>query len=148
VCLHGVAPGDALVLATRFALEYAYRGGQAILWTSVFRAIEIHDRYLPAPPLRPLDRRGILQVDGTLGGKHFTVVATQFSAERENVVRELRFTRRALRGIEGALALFVADAPAMQRIGFADLRLQALTRDNGIIVFARHIDTRAAIVRV
>jgi hypothetical protein len=148
-CLHGVDPGDALVLATRFAFGYAYRGAQAILWTTQFTAQEVHDRYLPAAPLRPFDRRGILQVDGTFEGDRLSVVATQFAPERDDAIRELRFARRVLRGIDGKLVLFTAGmSPATQRIGFADLGLHALAQEDGAAVCARTLASRASIVRV
>ena len=149
VCLHGVDPGDALMLATRFARAHAYRGAQAILWTPKFAATEVHDRYLPAAPLRPFDRRGILQIDGTFGTERLTLLATQFSPEREGAIRELRFARRVLRGIGGALAAFVAGmSPAARRIGFADLQLHALAQNEGTMVGVRGIGARASIVRV
>lgn len=147
--LHGIDPGDALALATRFARAYAYRGAQALLWSDLFTAREVHDRYLPAMPLRPFDRRGILQIDGTLHGAPLTLVATQFSAERESAVRELRFARRVVRGIAGRLVAFVDGmSSAAHRIGFADLGLEALERDDATIVCVRGIEAHTAIVRV
>ena len=149
ICLHGVAAGDALALATRFARGYAYRGAQAILWTPAFTAREVHDRYLPAAPLRPFDRRGILQVDGGLHGERLSLVATQFSPEREGAIRELRFARRVMRGIEDALVAFVAGmSPATRRIGFADLGLEKLAQDRDALVCARTLHGQASIVRV
>lgn len=149
VCLHGVDPGDALAVATRFARGYAYRGGQALLWTHAFAAREVQDRYLPVLPLRPFDRRGILQVDGVMAGLPLTLVATRFAAEREAAIRELRFARHVLRSIDGALIAFVAGMSARtERIGFDDLgmRVQYTSRDQWIC--ARDVSVSASIVRV
>ncbi|HEY5350411.1 MAG TPA: hypothetical protein VIJ64_11775, partial [Candidatus Lustribacter sp.] len=127
VCVHGIDPGDALALATRFARGYAYRGSQALLWKPAFAAREVHDRYLPGVPLRPFDRRGILQVDGAIEHRRCALVATQFSHERDAYVRELRFARRVVRSIDGAVAAFVAGmTPAVRAIGFADLGIREL----------------------
>lgn len=110
--------GDALSLATRFALEWAYRGRQALFWRTPFRAHAVHDRYLPVRAARLFDRRGLLVVDADADGAPCTLAATQLSAERESLLPELRFARAQLRGARPAL-LF-ADMPA-HRLGFSDL---------------------------
>ncbi|MGA7569978.1 MAG: hypothetical protein WCA80_04140, partial [Candidatus Aquilonibacter sp.] len=95
-CVHGIDEGDALALATRFDCGYAYRGRQALFWKVRFAAREVLDRYLPGAPLRPFDRRGLLQVDGVLAGGRLALIATQFATERAVRVREARFTRAIL----------------------------------------------------
>lgn len=110
--------GDALSLATRFALQWAYRGRQALFWRMPFRAHAVHDRYLPVRAARLFDRRGLLIVDADASGEPCMLAATQLRSERESFVPELRFARRHLRGL--ARALLFADMPQHQR-GFADL---------------------------
>ncbi len=110
--------GDALSLATRFALQWAYRGRQALFWKTPFRAHAVHDRYLPARAAHLFDRRGLLVVDADLDGAPCMLAATQLSSERESYVPELRFARRHLRG--ETRALLFADVPAHHE-GFSDL---------------------------
>jgi hypothetical protein len=110
--------GDALSLATRFVLQWAYRGRQALFWTTPFRAHAVHDRYLPVRAATLFDRRGLLIVDADAGGEPCVLAATQLRGERESYVPELRFARRHLRG--PAHALLFADMPRHDR-GFADL---------------------------
>jgi len=110
--------GDALSLATRFALQWAYRGRQALFWRTPFRAHAVHDRYLPVRAARLFDRRGLLIVDADASGEPCTLAATQLRGERESYVPELRFACLHLRGAQAAL-LF-ADIPQHHR-GFADL---------------------------
>jgi hypothetical protein len=149
ICLHGVDSGDALALATRFARGYAYRGAQALLWSPEFVAREVHDRYLPLDPRRPLDRRGILQVDGTCADAALALVATQFSAEREAAIRELRFARRVIRSISGPAIAFVAgNTERTYRIGLADLGAAGVARGADLSVYVRGIRARASVVRV
>jgi hypothetical protein len=119
-CVHDVGEGDALAVATRFDRGYAYRGGVALFWSRSFAAREVLDRYLPAMPMRPFERRGLLQVDGTLDGAPLTLVATEFGVERGARVRELRYVRAVLRGVDGAALLFVTGMPP-RSIGFKDL---------------------------
>jgi hypothetical protein len=148
-CVHGTTSGDALALATRFALNYAYRGSQALLWKPLFVADEVQDRYLPALPLRPFDRRGILQVDGRIGAQRVALVATQCSIERDAYVRELRFARRVVRSIGIPVAAFVAGVtPAVHRIGFSDLGLQEAAYDRGVLIAVRGLLVSGEIVRV
>jgi hypothetical protein len=110
--------GDALSLATRFALHWAYRGRQALFWKTPFRAHAVHDRYLPVRAARLFDRRGLLIVDAELDGAPCMLAATQMSAQREGLVPELRFARKHLRGDRRAV-LFV-DMP-VYRVDFTDL---------------------------
>lgn len=122
--------GDALALATRFALEWAYRGRAALFWRAPFRASAVHDRYLPGGAARLFDRRGLLIVDADREGAPCTLAATQLGASRETFVPELRFARSQLRGALPAL-LFVDMPP--YRLDFRDLGLQAI----GEGIFAR-----------
>lgn len=110
--------GDALSLATRFALQWAYRGRQALFWKAPLRVHAVHDRYLPVRVPHLFDRRGLLIVDADIGGEPCMLAATQISTQREGYVPEMRFARRHMRGAQRAL-LF-ADVPGYG-IGFADL---------------------------
>lgn len=127
--------GDALAMATRFDREWAYRGAQALLWKRTFTAHDVHDLYLPAPVLRPFDRRGLLRVDGDYAGANLHVFATQFAADR-NGIRDLRFARNAVRSVTGDVLLFISD-PVASRVGFTDLGLQTLIANGGLAVCAR-----------
>ncbi len=81
----------------------------------------MHDRYLPVAPLRPFERRGLLEVVGTWNGVALTLVAARFASDRTSL-REWRFTRGVLRRASER-ALFFADgvSPELARIGVADL---------------------------
>ena len=146
-CAHNIDEGDALALATRFDCGYAYRGRQASFWKASFVAREVLDRYLPAVPLRPFDRRGLLQVDGSVAGAHLAIVATQFSTERAARVRETRFARTVLRTIEGPALLFVSGV-ARGTISFRDLRFETIAAEAGTLVAARGVAADAAIITV
>jgi len=120
-CLHGVAAGDAYAIATRFDCEWAYRGAQALFWRGTFHIHEVHDRYLPAPPMRPFERRGFLEVNGEFAGLPVSLIATQLSPDRFRI-REMRFVRTAVRAASSAVVLFVAGFDAnSQTYGFDDL---------------------------
>lgn len=110
--------GDALSLATRFALQWAYRGRQALFWKAPLHVHAVHDRYLPVRVPRLFDRRGLLIVDADIAGEPCMLAATQISSEREGYIPEMRFARSHMRGAQRAL-LF-ADVPGYG-IGFADL---------------------------
>jgi len=120
-CLHGIDAGDAFAMATRFDCDWAYRGGQALFWLPAFQAHEVHDRYLPSPPLRPFERRGLLEVDGERDGHPLTLIGTQLSSDRAHV-REIRFVRSVARRCDGTAILFIDRFDAAEhRYGFADL---------------------------
>ncbi len=122
--MHGIDAGDALAMATRFDCDWAYRGGQALFWQPVFQAHEVHDRYLPSPPMRPFERRGLLEVDGERGATSLTLIGTQLSNDRAHV-REIRFVRTIARRRRGAAILFIAGFdPHVHRYGFGDLGLR------------------------
>ncbi|HET9029618.1 MAG TPA: hypothetical protein VFN49_05525 [Candidatus Aquilonibacter sp.] len=134
--VHGIDAGDALALATRFDRGWAYRGRQALFWSNAFRAHEVHDRYLPAPPLWPFDRRGLLEVDGDYAGARVTLVAAQLATDRSKI-RELRFLREALRRTQGRALLFVAGHEPASRVGFTDLQFTAVRLGGGCAIYAR-----------
>jgi hypothetical protein len=140
LCVHDIDAGDALSLATRSNLEWAYRGAQALFWSRRIKAHGVHDRYLPIAPLRPFDRRGLLQVDVELAGLRFALFATQFSTDRQLRVRELRFARENIREIDGPAVLFVARPD--KRIGFEDLGFElAMGSPDAQLCYARGFDT-------
>ena len=147
LCVHDIDAGDALALATRSDLQWAYRGAQALFWSRRVKAHGVHDRYLPVAPLRPFDRRGLLQVDAEIGGKRFALLATQFSAERTLRVRELRFARDNVRRIDGAAVLFVARPD--ERIGFEDLGFEVkMGSPDAQVCYAREFTTAQSSVLV
>lgn len=134
--VHGIDAGDALALATRFDCGWAYRGRQALFWRDAFVAHDVYDRYLPVLPLRPFDRRGLLEVRGDYAGKPLTLVAAQFSEDRSRV-RELRFLRSDLRHVPGRALLFVAGHYEGGRIGFRDLGFLCLRRSGECGIYAK-----------
>jgi hypothetical protein len=146
-CVHGIDEGDALALATRFDCGYAYRGRQALFWNASYVAREVLDRYLPSTPMRPFDRRGLLEVEGTIHGTPLALVATQFAAERAVRVREARFARTVLREISGAALLFVTGV-ASGAISFADLGFTTVASDGGTLVAARAVPAGATVITV
>lgn len=113
-----IESGDALAIATRFALEWAYRGRQALFWKAPFRARAVQDRYLPASAARLFERRGLLIVDADCAGEPCMLAATQLSTQREAYIPQLRFVRSRLRGLNSAV-LF-AGVPD-ERDRFSDL---------------------------
>ncbi len=134
--IHGIDAGDALALATRFDCGWAYRGRQALFWRDVFAVHEVHDRYLPVTPLRPFDRRGLLEVRGDYAGKPLVLIAAQFAKDRTRI-RELRFVRHELRCITGRALLFVAGHDDDAHIGFRDLGFLRLRGSTDCGVYAR-----------
>jgi hypothetical protein len=133
--LSEIDAGDALATATRFDRAWAYRGGQALLWKRGAIAHAVRDLYLPVSALRPFDRRGLLRVDADFGKVPLHVFATQFAGDR-SAIRDLRFARTAVRGVEGNVLLFIAD-PAPSRIGFADAGLKSLAPAPKLAIWAR-----------
>ncbi len=113
-----VDAGDALALATRFALQWAYRGKQALFWERRFEAFAVRDLFLPFVAARPFDRRGLLRVDGTLAGERCSLFATQIAEARAQRVIELRFARLRVRETSVPAILFVRLPD--RRISFGD----------------------------
>ena len=134
--IHGIDAGDALALATRFDCGWAYRGGQALFWRGGFTPHDVHDRYLPLTPLRPFDRRGLLDVRGEYAGKPLALIVAQFAKDRSRV-RELRFMRAELRKLSGRALLFVAGQEDGERIGFQDLGFFRLRGSAACGIYAR-----------
>ncbi len=129
LALSEIDDGDALALATRFDRQWAYRGGQALLWNQRFTTVNVHDLYLPAAPLQPFERRGLLRIDARCDGVQASIFATRFAPDRA-AVRDLRFTRSALRAARARrILLFVTDPPAAGIAAFRDLRFQTLAND-------------------
>jgi len=125
LALSEVDAGDALAMATRFDRQWAYRGGQAVLWNRRFAVAKVHDLYLPAAPLQAFERRGLLRVDGFCDGIELSLFASRFAPDRA-CVRDLRFTRSAIRAARSPrIVLFVTDPPANGRSAFRDLDLRA-----------------------
>jgi hypothetical protein len=122
MALGEIDAGDALALATRFDRQWAYRGGQALLWNQRVVAREVHDLYLPVAPLA-FERRGLLRIDGECDGVALALFATQFGDDRNNV-REMRFARGHARSAPPCAMMFVT-AP-LGRIGFSDLGYESM----------------------
>jgi hypothetical protein len=122
MALGEIDAGDALALATRFDRQWAYRGGQALLWNNRVAAHEVHDLYLPVAPLA-FERRGLLRIDGECEGTPLALFATQFGADRGKL-REMRFARTHARAAPGLAMIFVT-AP-LGRIGFSDLGYESM----------------------
>lgn len=135
-CAHGIDPGDAYALATRFDRHWGYRGGEALFWTEAVCAREAHDRYLPFAPLHPFEHRGFLQVDATYRSAPLSLVATSVGEDRATMLRDLRFTRSMLRAVAGAVVAFLANA-AKAPTGFADLGFYTLERDDHNLIVVR-----------
>ena len=120
LALSEIDGGDALALATRFDLQWAYRGGQALLWNGRFTAADVYDSYLPGAPLQAFERRGLIRVDGKGDGKDLSLVASRFATDRSRA-RDLRFTRGVLRSVPvPRMLLFITNPPA-QSDAFRDL---------------------------
>jgi hypothetical protein len=118
-----VDAGDALATATRFDLEWVYRGAQALLWSRRIVASDVHEFYLPAAPLRAFERRGLLRVDGRCGDGALHVFATSCATDRSGI-RDLRFTRTMLRDASVPALLLIAMPKTA--IGFGDLGMQTV----------------------
>jgi len=129
--------GDAFALATRFAREWAYRGGQALFWTRAIAAATVHDLYLPFAIQRPFDRRGLLRVDGTIGGVSANIFATQFGHARAFAVPELRYARSQVRAGTGRAIAFAQMEMPMPGLGGRGVELLAGDEDAGIYAYAR-----------
>ncbi len=134
--LHAIDEGDALALATRFAMDYAYRGRQALFWNATFAAREVLDR-----------QRGLLRVDGAFAGGRLALVAIRLSTDRASRVRELRKVRSVLRATKSGVLLFATGIVAGET-GFADLGFAALAHSDGALIAARELTARASIVTV
>jgi hypothetical protein len=118
-----IDPGDALSLATRFALEWAYRGRQALFWRAEFSVREVRDLYLPVRVDRPFERRGFVCVDASHAARDCTLVTTQFDVERAARIPELRFARTFLRRVarDAVLCAYLRErAIAFEDLGFRD----------------------------
>lgn len=133
--LSQIDAGDALATATRFDREWAYRGGQALLWKRAVIAHAVHDLYLPMSALRPFDRRGLLRLDADARDVGLHAFATEFAGDR-SAIRDLRFARAAVREVDGNVLLFISD-PAPSRIGFTDVGLHGFAQAPGCAIWAR-----------
>lgn len=133
--LSQIDAGDALATATRFDREWAYRGGQALLWNRRLIAHAVHDLYLPVSALRPFDRRGLLRVDADARDVALHAFVTQFAGDR-TAIGDLRFARAAVRGVAGSVLLFISE-PGASRIGFGDIGLQSVSPGPDLAIWAR-----------
>jgi hypothetical protein len=139
--VHRITAGDALALATRFDLGWAYRGGEALFWTAHFSAFAVHDTYLPAAARWPFERRGLIRIDGAYGQHPLALVATQLSNDRAARIRELRALRAELRAIAGSTMLFAGGMNGSERIAFGDLGLRCIASESDCAIFGREANT-------
>lgn len=114
-----IEPGEALAFATRFAMQWAYRGHQALFWNDAFRVTRVRDLYLPAAGPLPFERRGFLYAEAQFANRTCVLAATHFSEERRARIAELRFARSLLRE-SSRDAIFCAHLRET-RIAFGDL---------------------------
>ena len=135
-----IEPGGAFSLATRFALQWAYRGGQALFWNVRFAAGDIQDTYLPVVSPLPIDRRGFLRVDGVLEGDRCSLITTQIDEVRERRILGLRFLRAQLRACESRVLLF---AHMQSHTNVRDLGFENFIDEGGLQVSSRGFDPSA-----
>lgn len=113
IAVSEIAPGEALSFATRFDLQWAYRGSQALFWGAQLEHARCSELYLPLRLTRPFARRAFLRVDADRGKHPLTLGITQLSASRTMRAAELRFLRAELRKAQPQALLFVScDDPA------------------------------------
>jgi hypothetical protein len=120
-----IGSGDARSFATRFAMQWAYRGRQALFWRSSFDPQRVADLYLPART--PLRRTGFVRVDGTLEQVECTLAATQFARARDPRVAQMRFARTQLRNAKADALFFACGTDSA--LGFADLGFRECDAD-------------------
>lgn len=126
--------GDALSLATRFAMGWAYRDGQALFWNDRFKAVRVREGRVP------------LCIDGAIARSQAHLIGVRLTRDR-NAIRDLRATRSAIRELPGVLLLFAAGLQGRTR--FADLGLDEAPAGAGECVAARGfrvtaVETRSA----
>lgn len=112
-----MTPGDALALATRFSLQWAYRGRQSVFWQNGLTNARCEDPYLPFHLARPLDRRALVRVDVDRGTHPLTIAATQFARTQTQRVPELRFVRKVLRAAQARTVFFAHLYPQYAKFG-------------------------------
>ncbi|MBV8491542.1 MAG: hypothetical protein JO199_13525 [Candidatus Eremiobacteraeota bacterium] len=113
--VHAIDSGDALSLATRFALGWAYGDGLALFWKPRFSAT------------RAEDVRRALHVDGLLDGRPTRLAGVALSRDRTRI-RELRAVRSDLREVRTSVLLFASGLRGRTRfrdIGFEELDVLA-----------------------
>ena len=124
LAINHIDDGDALMLATQFNRQWAYRGGQAIFWNARFSPARVHESYLPAPRLPAFERRGLLRVDGRCTDRETALLATRFAPDRGRA-RDLRLTRTVIRETRTQrMLLFIAN-PMVGVSAFSDLGFSA-----------------------
>jgi hypothetical protein len=127
-----IGSGDSRSLATRFAMQWAYRGRQAVFWSGAFTPGNVAASYLPSRI--PVGRRGLVRVDGEIGGARCTLAATQFSRSRDRRAREIRFVRARLQSAADH-ALFFAQVPP-EDLGLSELGFREEAADAGERIYA------------
>jgi len=137
--------GDALAVATRFDLQWAYRGGQAVLWNARLAPRSVEESYLP-PALPALQWRGLLRVDLRSGDAELSILTTRFAADRTRI-RDLRFVRSVLRRDSTSSAiLFVTNPPKSGSWAFSDLGFLPKNASvaNDMLLAGRRCDLRTS----
>ena len=124
IAISEIDDGGALAVATRFDLQWAYRGGQAILWNARLAPRSVEESYLP-PALPALQWRGLLRVDLRIGDVELSVFSTRLATDRSRI-RDLRFVRSVLRRDRMSRAiLLVTNPPNRGSAAFTDLGFAA-----------------------
>lgn len=99
--------GDALAVATRFARQYACRGGQALFLKSSVEITAARDEPLPLWGGRPFDRRAVLWVQGRYGERGVSVLTAKIASGREQRSAEIRHIRNVARSLESPAVLLI-----------------------------------------
>ena len=136
--------GNALAVATRFDLQWAYRGGQAVMWNARLAPLSVEETYLP-PALPALQWRGLLRVDLRCDNAALSLFTTRLAPDRSRV-RDLRFVRSVLRREAASSSiLFVTNPP--KRDTFRDLGFAAddSTVANDLLLAGRRCDVRSSV---
>lgn len=144
IVISEIDDGGALAISTRLDRQWAYRGGQAILWSARFAPESVQESYLP-PALPALQWRGILRIDLRYRDVAFSLLATRFATDRSRA-RDLRFTRKTLREArDWRIILAITNPPRTGRNAFRDLGFAAenASASADLMLAARGCDLRS-----
>ena len=137
LAVSGIGAGDARSLATRFGLQWVYRGRQALFWDQHFTATRIDTAYVQARS--PLRRTGLIEVHGMLSNEQCTLAVTHIAAESAPVQLDSVVKRLLLHGAR-AVVCIRSHRPASALIARG---LTVVTPPQELQVFARGFDRGA-----
>lgn len=129
-----IGAGDARSLATRFGLQWVYRGRQALFWDQRFSAIRVDTAYVQAR--LPLRRTGLIEVEGMLAEERCTLALTEVASESAAAQLDSVVNRLLLHSPR-ALVCIRCHPPA---IALAQRGLARMTPEQDLQVFARGFD--------